>query len=209
MASAIATLEREPLLVHTAPGLEMDDHDLFRFCQANRDLRIERTAKGDLIIMPPTTGGTSRGNTKLTTAFENWAVRDGSGVVFDSSGGFILPNGAMRSPDVAWVKQDRLDALDDDPSDEFVPICPDFVLELRSSSDSMRALKAKMVEYLSNGARLGWLLDPLEKQVYVCRPGKEPKVLNDPKSISGDPILRGFQLELEPIWAATRRLKQK
>jgi Uma2 family endonuclease len=144
MATVLGHFEQEPLLVRTTPGWEMDDHDFFRFCQANRDLHIERNAKGDLIIIPPVTGGSSRGNTKLTTAFENWATRDGNGVIFDSSAGFVLPNGAMRSPDVAWVRQDRLDALEEDPADEFVPLCPDFVLELRSPSDSLRALKAKI-----------------------------------------------------------------
>jgi Uma2 family endonuclease len=208
MATVLGHFEQEPLLVHTSPGLEMDDHDFFRFCQANRDLRIERNAKGDLIIMPPTTGGTGQGNAELTADFVIWSRRDKSGVVFDSSSGFFLPNGAMRSPDVAWVRQERLDALEDDPSDEFVPLCPDFVLELRSPSDSIRVLKAKMLEYMCNGAHLGWLLDPMEKQIHIYRPGKEPKILSDPKTVAGDPVLKGFVLKLEPIWAATRRLKR-
>ncbi len=209
MATVLSHFEQEPLLVHTSPGWEMDDHDLFSFCRANRNLRIERNAKGNLIIMPPVTGGSSRGNTKLTAAFENWATRDGNGVVFDSSAGFVLPNGAMRSPNVAWVRQERLNALDEDPADEFVPLCPDFVLELRSPSDSLRALKSKMQEYIYNGARLGWLLDPMEKQVHVYRTGKEPRILNDPKSVAGGPVLKGFVLDLEPIWLATRRLKRE
>ena len=196
------------MLVHTSPGLQMDDRDFFRFCQANRDLRIERNVKGDLIILPPVTGGSGHANAELTADFVAWARRDKTGKIFDSSSGFVLPNGAMRSPDVAWVRQDRLEALDYDPSEEFVPLCPDFVLELRSPSDSMRVLKAKMQEYMYNGARLGWLLDPIEKDVHVYRLGREPQVLRDPKSISGNPVLKGFVLKLEPIWAATR-LKRK
>lgn len=209
MATVLGHIEREPLLIHTIPGWEMDDHDLLRFCEANRDLRIERNAKGDLIIMPPVTGGSSRGNALLTATFHTWATRDGRAVIFDSSAGFTLPNGAMRSPDVSWVRHDRLDALEDDPADEFVALCPDFVLELRSPSDSLRVLKNKMQEYIHNGARLGWLLDPKERQVHVYRTGKEPKILNDPKTVSGDPVLKGFVLEIEPIWAAIRRVKRQ
>jgi len=209
MATVLSRFEQEPLLVHTAPGLEMDDHGFFRFCQANRDLRIERNSKGDLIILPPVSGGGSRANAELTADFIIWARRDGTGSVFDSSGGFILPNGATRSPDVAWVRNDRLDALEDDALDEFVRLCPDFVLELRSPNDSLRTLNAKMREYLQNGARLGWLIDPQQKQVHVYRGRAEPEVLDNPAKIAGNPVLKGFVLSLAKVWMATRSKPKK
>ena len=208
MATVLGHFEQEPLLVHTTPGLEMDDHDFFRFCQANRDLRIERNAKGDLIIMAPVSGGSSRANAELTADFIIWARRDGTGSVFDSSGGFVLPNGATRSPDVAWVRNGRLDVLEMDALEEFVRLCPDFVLELRSPSDSLRALRAKMTEYIQNGARLGWLIDPLEKRVHIYQRDAEPQILTEPSKISGNPVLKGFVLSLSRVWTAIR-LKPK
>jgi Uma2 family endonuclease len=130
---------------------------------------------------------------------------DGTGEVFDSSGGFLLPNGAMRAPDISWVRRERVNALTQEQWERFPPLCPDFVLELRSSTDALRVLKAKMEEYVSNGARLGWLIDPKAKQVHVYRPDAAPEILDNPAVLNGDPVLPGFVLSLSELWAAMER----
>lgn len=209
MAEVIELTERDPLVVHTAPVVKMDDEQFFRFCRLNPDLRIERTAQGDLIIMPPAGASSGRWNAKLTFLFEAWASRDGTGQIFDSSTGFNLPNGATRSPDVSWVRNECLDDLDDEEWEKFLPLCPDFVLELRSPSDSLRAVKQKMEDYMQNGARLGWLLDAPRKQVHVYRPNQPPQVLEDPAKLSGGSVLKGFVLVLDQVWGAMERKRQK
>jgi len=140
--------------------------------------------------------------------FSNWTDRDGHGQVFGSSTGFILPNSAMRSPDVAWVRNERLDTLTDEQWQKFLPLCPDFVLELRSPSDSLRAVQRKMEDYCQNGAQLGWLPDPVSKSVHIYRPDSEPKILQNPATLSGEPLLPGFVLDLQKIWAAMERRKR-
>jgi Uma2 family endonuclease len=132
--------------------------------------------------------------------FGNWAVTDKTGIAFDSSTEFRLPNGAMRSPDVSWVRRSRWEALTDEEQEEFPPLCPDFVLELRSPSDRLRVVKAKMDEYIEQGAKLGLLLDPFERRVYIYRPNLPVECLEEPESINGDPILPGFTLTLTDIW---------
>ena len=139
MAEQASFLEQEPLVVHTRPVINMDDEQFFRFCQLNRDLQLERTAEGDIIIIAPEGGSSGWGGSELVFLFEQWARRDGTGQVFGSSTGFKLPNGATRSPDVAWVRNERLDALTDEQWHKFLPLCADFVLELRSPSDSPSA----------------------------------------------------------------------
>jgi Uma2 family endonuclease len=178
----------------------MDDEALFELCRANRDLRIERTADGEIIAMPPTGGETSRRNAVLTAALTVWATTDGTGVAFDSSGGFILPNGAERAPDAAWIKRERWDALSIDERDRFPPLCPDFVVELGSPSDDLDELHAKMREYMVNGARLGWLIDPASKRVWVYSPGAPLECLEQPQTVSGEPLMPGFVLELSSLW---------
>ena len=178
----------------------MSDDEFFEFCQRNPDLRIERTSEGDLIVMPPTGGETGRSNFTLSGTFFNWVMADGSGVGFDSSTEFKLPNGAFRSPDVAWVKNDRWEALTPKERKKFPPLCPDFVIELRSDSDRLGTLQAKMQEYIDNGALLGWLIDPLQKKVWIYRPDVAPECLDDPASVNGDPLLPGFVLPLDMIW---------
>jgi Uma2 family endonuclease len=205
MRGPFEAIEQAPLVVHTAPAMEMDDERFFSLCQQNPDLRLERTSKGDLIIMPPVGGSSSRRNAKLTTVFELWAERDGTGQIFDSSGGFKLPNCATRSPDVSWVRNKRLEALADEELEKFLPLCPDFVLELRSPSDRLEAIQEKMREYVENGARLGWLLDPLTRQVYIYHPRRSPELLDNPKKISGEAVLKGFVLDVPKIWAAIKR----
>lgn len=208
MAQQASLIEPERIVVHTLPAIEMDDEQLFQFCQINRDLQIERNADGDVIIIAPEGGSSAHGSGILTTIFGIWARRDGTGRIFGSSGGFILPNRAMRSPDVAWVRNQRLDALTDKEWQKFLPLCPDFVLELRSPSDSLRALQSKMEEYCQNGAQLGWLLDLVSKNVHIYRPDSAPGILENPATISGEPILRGFTLDLQEIWAAMERKKR-
>ncbi len=189
-----------PLIMHLRPVVEMTDDQFFEFCQINRDLRIERAAQGELLIMPPTGGETGERNAEISLQLRLWAKRDGTGTTFDSSSGFILPNGATRSPDAAWITRSRLTALSAEQRKKFLPLCPDFVVKLRSPTDNLTALQAKMQEYLDNGLRLGWLIDPEQQRVYVYRPQTPAEILENPETISGDPILSGFTLDLREIW---------
>jgi Uma2 family endonuclease len=163
-------------------------------------MRLEYTSTGDLIIMTGTGGWTGHTNARLTRLFDTWAEAEGSGFVFDSSTVFILPNGAKRSPDVCWIRRERWETLSPDEQNGFPPLGPDFVLELRSPSDRLLTLQDKMQEYLDNGARLGWLIDPFERVVYIYRPGKAVERLDDPREVSGEPVLAGFVLQLGNIW---------
>ncbi|HZI18192.1 MAG TPA: Uma2 family endonuclease [Pyrinomonadaceae bacterium] len=192
---------RGGLVIHFGPVLKkMTEDEFFDFCAANKDLRIELTAEGDLIVMPPTGGKTGNRNFNLVVQFGNWVARDKTGLGFVSSTLFTLPNGAKRSPDVSWVRRERWEALSEREREKFPPLCPDFVVELRSSSDALAALRAKMEEYVSNGAGLGFLLDPFERRVYVYRPGAAPEVLDDPETVSGEPVLPGFALDVRALW---------
>jgi Uma2 family endonuclease len=200
MTETKVRVERPAVVLHTRPALEMDEEQFFQFCRINRDWRIERTAEGDLEIMPPTGGETSNRNADLTMQVGIWTRRDGTGVAFESNGGFILPNGAMRSPDASWVRRERLTNLTAEQKQRFLPLCADFVIELRSLSDPLPPLEAKMREYLENGARLGWLLDPGERKVHVYQPEEDVRILENPQKVSGDPVLQSFVLDLKPIW---------
>lgn len=202
MSEVLERVERSSLLVHMRPVFEMDDKKFEEFCRLNRDLRIEMNAEGDLIIMPPTYSRTGNRNFRLAGQIYVWAERDGSGVGFDSSTMFILPNGAKRSPDVSWIRKSRLAALTAEQKDKFLPLCPDFVIELRSSSDSLEELRAKMREYVENGAQLGWLLDPSARAVDVYRADGTVEHLSEATSIAGEPLLPGFILNLQQIWEA-------
>ncbi|HKA52184.1 MAG TPA: Uma2 family endonuclease [Candidatus Binatia bacterium] len=190
-----------PVVLQMRPIVELDDNQFFEFCQLNRDWRIERTAEGELVVMPPTGWKTGNYNLRISAALLAWADQDGTGVATDSSTGFDLPNGATRSPDAAWVRRSRLAALSEEQKARFLPLCPDFVIELRSPSDSLKILQDKLQEYMDNGAQLGWLLDPIDRRVYVYRPGVAVECLEDPATISGDPELPGFALDLGTIWA--------
>lgn len=176
----------------------LTDYQFYDLCQANPNLRIERTAHGELIFMPPTGGETGRRNAKLTARFVIWNEEAALGEVFDSSTCFKLPNGAERSPDVAWVQQDRWDALTPEQREKFPPIAPDFVLELMSPSDTLEAMQAKMREYIANGVRLGWLLNRRNRQVEIYRSG-QVEVLQAPVSLA-DALLVGFVLNLQGFW---------
>lgn len=169
-------------------------------CAANPDLRIERTANGEVIVMAPAHSRSGNRNARILYQLQAWAFATGTGECYDSSAGFDLPNGANRAPDASWVRKDRLRALPPFDLEEFLPLCPDFVIEVRSRTDRLPALQEKMREYLDNGAVLGWLLDPLTKRAWIYRPGVAPEMLQTPPSLSGDPELPGFTLHLDSIW---------
>ena len=182
------------------PAIKMTDDEFFALCQLNRDLRLERNAEGDIKVMPPTGGETGNRNAEITGQLVIWTKQDGTGAAFDSSTGFKLPNGADRSPDAAWVQKSRLAVLTQEEKEKFLPLCPDFVIELLSPSDELEEVKAKMDEYIENGARLGWLLEPRSRRVYVYRPGESVIMIENTGQISGDPELPGFVLKLREIW---------
>jgi Uma2 family endonuclease len=192
-----------PLVLSMRPPAKMTDEQFIAFCQQNPDLRIERSAEGDLIIMSPTKDDAGIKNAELTHQLTGWANSDGTGRPFDSSAGFDLPNGATRSPDASWVSRSRLVALPPAKRPRFIPLCPDFVVELRSSTDRLTALKNKMKEYMANGAQLGWLLDPRQRRVYVYRRGLPEVRLDNPATLSGDPLLPGFVLDVQRVFDVT------
>ena len=185
--------------IDLAPVIQLTDEQFYELCVQNPDYKFERTAKGALIIMSPTGGETGGKNWSINGQLWLWNQRTGLGIGFDSSTCFKLPNGADRSPDAAWILQERWDALSREERRKFPPICPDFVLELRSPTDTLKNLREKMVEYRENGARLGWLIDPINKQVEVYRLGQEVEVLKEPVTLSGEDVLPGFVLDLAGI----------
>jgi Uma2 family endonuclease len=189
-----------PLVVRFRPAIELSEDQFFELCQINYELRIERNARGELLIMPPAGSETGRRNLDVAVQVGGWAKLDGRGVAFDSSAGFTLPNGAVRAPDAAWIVRERWEQVPSEQREKFAPICPDFVLELRSPSDTLRTVQDKMAEYLANGARLGWLLAPGPRHVYVYRPGAAVERLEDPETVSGDPVLPGFILNVREVW---------
>ena len=176
-------------------------HEQFvQLALANRDLQLERTATGELIVMPPTGSETGNRNLDIEGQLWLWNRQTKLGQAFNSSTGFNLPNGADRSPDAAWVRQERWDALTPEQKKGFAPLCPDFVVELRSESDNMEPLRAKMREYIENGARLGWLIDRKNKKVEIYRQDQDVEVLNNPNTLSGEEVLPGFDLDLTEVW---------
>jgi len=201
MATQVPLTAGEPLVFHFGDTLRnLTDQEFHAFCRLNPDFRIERNSDGDVVIMPPTGGETGRANFELTGLFRAWVKKDATGIGFDSSTGFTLPNGAKRSPDLAWVKRERWEALNQAQREDFPPLTPDFVVELRSRTDSLDTLKAKMQEYIGNGAVLGWLIDPIEKKVHIYRPSAEAVCLDNPQTLSGEPLLAGFVLKLAEVW---------
>ncbi|AGY58699.1 Uma2 family endonuclease [Gloeobacter kilaueensis] len=199
MSPLLESPAQTPIRFKLQPVLRLNDDQLFDLCQLNRDLRIERSAEGELLIMSPTGSEAGARNSSLTGQLWFWNRTLGLGRTFDSSAGFVLPDGAMRSPDAAWIRRERWDALSAEQRQKFAPLPPDFVAELRSPSDLIADLKAKMQAYIDNGVTLGWLIDPQTRQVWIYRPNLPPELLQSPLSLS-DPLLPGFVLDLGDIF---------
>ena len=196
----MAFLIDEAFLPATLTAPPMSDEQFAEFCADHPDLFFEMTAEGELIVMPPTYSFTGTQNTEILGQLRDWARRDGRGVASDSSTGFVLPNGARRSPDAAWTFKTEIAKLSPKSRNGFWHLCPAFVIELRSKSDRMRTVREKMREYLANGAHLGWLIDPESRTVEIYRPGREPEVLVGAESVPGEGPIEGFVLHLPPVW---------
>lgn len=196
----LTSTEVLPMMVQLHPVVEMTDDQFFEFCQINHDLRIERTACGELVLMSPTGSETDERNFDLIGQLWAWVQQNGTGVGFGSSGGFTLPNGAVRSPDAAWIERSRWEAIPAPARKNFAPICPDFVIERRLETDSLKILQDKMQEYIDNGALLGWLIDRKQCQIYVYRPSTPVEELYTPATVNASPVLSGLILSLEKIW---------
>jgi Uma2 family endonuclease len=190
----------DAIVIHFPEGRALSDAELLSLSARNRHLRFERGPQGDLIVMSPTGGESSRRNAELIFQLMLWAKQRGGGAVFESSGGFRLPDGAVRSPDAAWVQSDRLARLSSGERERFLPLAPDFAAELRSPTDDLEDLQRKMTEYLQNGVRLGWLIDPEARRVHVYTP-EGASVLEHPETVSGEPVLPGFELQMLELWA--------
>ncbi|AFY72104.1 protein of unknown function DUF820 (plasmid) [Thalassoporum mexicanum PCC 7367] len=180
--------------------VELSDDQFYLLCRRNPDLRFERSAQGDLIIMSPTGSETGNRNIELGADLVIWNRRTKLGYCFDSDSGFKLPNGANRAPDLSWIRKERYETLSKPERKKFAPICPDFVMELMSPSDELRVVQAKMAEYIENGAKLGWLINPEAKQVEIYRPGRDKELLEMPQTLSGEEVLPGFELDLGFMW---------
>jgi len=190
-----------PLVVRIPPSMPMTDEQFFEFCQVNRDLHIERNKYGEILIMPPTGSETGNRENNILGQLWVWSEQDGTGITFSSSTGFKLSTGAERSPDASWIKLERWNALSLEQQQKFAPICPDFVVELRSPSDNLQPLQEKMQEYMREpGVQLGWLIDRKHHKVYIYRPGQPEECLDQPTTISGDPVLPGFILDMSKVW---------
>jgi Uma2 family endonuclease len=178
----------------------MTDEELMRFCAVNDPLRVEREPNGEILLMTPANIKTSKMNLRIGRLLDEWTEIDGRGVASGPDGGYTLPDGSMRAPDAAWVERPRWDALSDAQQSSFAPLCPDFIIELRSPSDKLSAAKAKMQQWIANGAHLGWLIDPIEQSVSIYRPNQSPEVHYHPTSVQGDGIMAGFELVMSRIW---------
>ncbi|WP_354635657.1 Uma2 family endonuclease [Planktothricoides raciborskii] len=203
MVQTLIKPETEEYLIYLPKtiGLYVTQEQFAALAASNRELRLERTAQGELIVNPPTGWETGKRNRSISGELYIWWRNAGKpGEVFECSTGFILPNGANRSPDACWVSQERWDALTPEQKGTFANICPDFVVELRSGSDSLISQQEKMREYMDNGAVLGWLIDPQNRTVEIYRAGLEVEVLANPSELSGEEVLPGFLLDLREVW---------
>jgi Uma2 family endonuclease len=190
-----------PLVLQIPPSIQMTDEQFFEFCQVNRDLRIEQNKFRELVIMPPTGSETGNREVNVLGQLWVWSEQDGTGIAFSSSTGFKLSTGANRSPDASWIKLERWNELSAEQPEKFAPICPDFVVELRSPSDNLQSLQEKMEEYMQEpGIQLGWLIDRKQRQVYIYCPGKSEECLDNPTSVSGESVLPGFILNMSKVW---------
>lgn len=190
----------EPPRLVLRPLLKLDEEQFYQLTQQNPEQPLEQNAQGEVIIVSPTGGFSGRSNSKIIQQLENWNDKDQRGEVFDSSTLFRLPKGSGRSPDAAWVERSRWEALTEEEQDKFPPLCPDFVIELRSKTDRLMDLQEKMTEYLDNGAQLGWIIDPLLKQVHVYEAGQPVQVLDQPATVTGTRCMAGFVLDLKKLF---------
>lgn len=189
-----------PIVLKLPPDVDMSEDRFFEFCQLNRDLRIERDRSGEIIIMPPSGSLTGNRNFNIALQLGIWAERDGTGICFDANAGFSLSMGD-RSPDVSWMRLERWNTLSIEQQEKFAPLCPDFIIELRSPSDLLKPLQEKMEAYRGEvGFRLGWLIDRKQRRVYIYRPDGAIECLDNPETVSGDPVLPGFVLEMSKVW---------
>jgi Uma2 family endonuclease len=193
------TIELNHLPTLNLSAVKFTHAQFAELCETNRELQLELSSTGELIVLAPTAWGSSKRNFRLGGQIYIWNEQTQLGEAFDSSGGFVLPNGAQRSPDVSWVEKSRMTAINPDP-DKFLPLAPDFLIELRSPTDSLPKLQEKMQEYRANGVRLGWLIDPKNQRVEIYRPDREVEILQSPTQLSGEGILPGFTLDLTIIW---------
>lgn len=200
MTTAIIQVPDIDLIVNLYPLPDISEDDFVKLCQVNPELRLERKANGEIVIMPPEGGESGNRGQRIGASLLNWSDADGTGAAFGSSTGFRLPNGATRSPDASWVRLDRLAELTTEEKRAFLPLCPDFVVEVRSPTDRLANLHDKMEEYIASGARLGWLIDPDTQTVHVYRPGRPVERVEQPARLTGDPELPGFVLELGRVW---------
>ncbi|MEH2117653.1 Uma2 family endonuclease [Nostoc sp.] len=190
-----------PLVLQIPSSMQMTDEQFFEFCQMNRDLRIERNKFGEISIMPPTGGTTGNRGGNIFGQLWVWSEQDGTGITFSSSTEFKLSTGAERSPDASWIQLERWNALSPEQERKFAPICPDFVVELKSSSDNLQTLKEKMEEYMNEpGIQLGWLIDRKQRKVYIYRPGLPNECLDNPATVSDESVLPGFILNMSKVW---------
>jgi Uma2 family endonuclease len=193
-------LAEMPLPLRFRPQTPMSDDELMRFCAANDDLRVERDANGEILVMTPAGNRTGMMNAAIIVALGSWALSDGRGYAFDSNTGFTLPDNSMRSPDAAWVTKVRWDTLSFREQDRFSHICPEFIIELRSQSDNLSELQAKMEQWIANGAELAWLIDPFEQAVSIYRGDDSPEILHHPTSVQGTGPVAGFELVMSRVW---------
>ena len=180
--------------------IKLTSEQFYQLCEENPDLKLERNANGELIVMPPTGGETGRSNSKFNLQIGLWNEETQLGEAFDSSTGFTLPNKADRSPDASWVEKSRWEALTPQQREKFIPLCPDFAVEILSPTDSLKKTQEKMQEYMENGCRLGWLINRKKREVEIYRPGQDVEVLQSPLTLSGENVLPGFVLNLQKIW---------
>jgi Uma2 family endonuclease len=183
----------EVIEIHTE-SLNLTEEQFFLLCVRNKELRIERDSHQNIIIMSPTGARTGNYNIKLAQAFENWNEKKNLGISFDSNAGFTLPNNAMRSPDLSWITLEKWNKISNYEQDRFPHICPDFVIEVKSKSDTLKQQKEKMEEWIENGCRLGWLIDPDSRTTFVYKPNMKPSEIPFNEILSGEDVLAGFEL---------------
>ena len=196
--------ETEYLVVRFRPVFDMTPDQFYEFCGLNPDLNVELTAAGEVVFMPLSGAAKGARHAAILGALGQWARERKDGIAFECSAGFVLPNQAVRAPDASWVRRERIAGFTPQQRERFLPLCPDFVVEVASPTDRLTDLQAKMDEYMANGAQLGWLIDPAARTVYVYHPGQPVATLEDATYVSGDPILSGFTLDLGPVWEPDR-----